>query len=95
MVRITPRSSEEVGLGLWAKVFFVIGDLVTVLSKILPRVCGVAFNADHPELYKNERFKGGSDGGDGGEGVPRRQAATDVIMLERFRKRERNRAMRR
>ncbi|KAJ6806408.1 uncharacterized protein M6B38_174355 [Iris pallida] len=55
---------------------------------------------DHPELYKNE----GRQGNDTGEKATetnnsdvarRRQAATDEIMLERFRKRERNRVMRR
>ncbi|CAA7405757.1 unnamed protein product [Spirodela intermedia] len=53
---------------------------------------------EHPELYKDEAFQdgaAGARGSGGGEAAGRRQAATDVIMLERFRKRERQRAMRR
>ncbi|KAI7752131.1 hypothetical protein M8C21_012459 [Ambrosia artemisiifolia] len=62
---------------------------------------------DHPELYKNKgannngesrasdatAVEGGDGGGGGGGGG--RQAATDQIMLERFRKRERHRVTRR
>ncbi|KAM0052578.1 putative telomere length and silencing protein [Helianthus debilis subsp. tardiflorus] len=61
---------------------------------------------DHPELYKNKGANNngeskasdpaavdGGDGGGGGGGG--RQAATDQIMLERFRKRERHRVTRR
>ena len=56
--------------------------------------------SDHPQLYKergdtqdSERHKGeNSTEGNSGN---RRQAATDEIMLERFRKRERSRLMRR
>lgn len=54
--------------------------------------------AEHPELYKDGGFQDAAAGGRGagaGEAAGRRQAATDVIMLERFRKRERQRAMRR
>lgn len=55
--------------------------------------------AEHPELYKD---KGVQDNG-GGSRLPdastevagRRQAATDEFMLDRFRKRERHRVMRR
>ncbi|XP_042515657.1 protein COP1 SUPPRESSOR 2 [Macadamia integrifolia] len=55
---------------------------------------------DHPELYKD---KGVQDNGMGTRPVDganidaagRRQAATDEFMLDRFRKRERNRVMRR
>ncbi|BBN18644.1 hypothetical protein MPTK1_8g04210 [Marchantia polymorpha subsp. ruderalis] len=62
---------------------------------------------EHPELYKDREGGGGGGGGGGrgsvGEAPPdgardmgnRRQAATDEIMLERFRKRERSRLMRR
>ncbi|XP_034695385.1 protein COP1 SUPPRESSOR 2-like, partial [Vitis riparia] len=54
---------------------------------------------EHPELYKD---KGVQDNG-GGSRLPdastevagRRQAATDEFMLDRFRKRERHRVMRR
>ncbi|XP_031496666.1 protein COP1 SUPPRESSOR 2 [Nymphaea colorata] len=53
---------------------------------------------DHPELYKDRganeggrAFKSSENNVDGG----RRQAATDEFMLERFRKRERHRVMRR
>lgn len=54
---------------------------------------------EHPELYKD---KGAQDNG-GGSRLPdastevagRRQAATDEFMLDRFRKRERHRVMRR
>lgn len=58
--------------------------------------------SDHPEVHKNKG--GGEAGGRGGPIDPssetldvgnRRQAATDEIMLERFRKRERSRLMRR
>ncbi|KAG0576089.1 hypothetical protein M758_5G054200 [Ceratodon purpureus] len=60
--------------------------------------------SDHPEVHKN---KGGGEGGGRGNPIDttsetldvgngnRRQAATDEIMLERFRKRERSRLMRR
>ncbi|KAF5791717.1 putative telomere length and silencing protein [Helianthus annuus] len=58
----------------------------------------------HPELYKNKGANNNGeskasdpaavDGGDGGGGGGR-QAATDQIMLERFRKRERHRVTRR
>ncbi|KAJ4954508.1 hypothetical protein NE237_011291 [Protea cynaroides] len=56
---------------------------------------------DHPELYNKE--KGAQDNALGSRPVDgtntdaagRRQAATDEFMLERFRKRERNRVMRR
>ncbi|KAK1279276.1 hypothetical protein QJS04_geneDACA004744 [Acorus gramineus] len=55
---------------------------------------------EHPELYKD---KGAQDGVTGAkpaensntDAVGRRQAATDEFMLERFRKRERHRVMRR
>lgn len=55
--------------------------------------------ADHPELYKDKDAQ--NSGSISGEIAPegnvgnRRQAATDEIMLERFRKRERSRLMRR
>lgn len=55
---------------------------------------------EHPELYKNKRTEATgaeskpSESGNP-EGARRRQAATDEFTLERFRKRERNRAMRR
>ncbi|CAI0376827.1 unnamed protein product [Linum tenue] len=62
---------------------------------------------EHPELYKDGKTNG--DGGAGGVPKPaadssnpeaggaaaRREAATDQFMLELFRKRERNRVMRR
>lgn len=54
---------------------------------------------DHPELYKDKDAQ--NSGSISGEIAPegnvgnRRQAATDEIMLERFRKRERSRLMRR
>ncbi|GMP48498.1 hypothetical protein CsSME_00015827 [Camellia sinensis var. sinensis] len=54
---------------------------------------------DHPELYKE---RGVEDAGQesrptdsGTDAAGRRQAATDEFMLERFRKRERHRVMRR
>ncbi|KAH0469530.1 hypothetical protein IEQ34_001088 [Dendrobium chrysotoxum] len=56
---------------------------------------------EHPELYKEHRSRKTSDAGTQStetndvDIVGRRQAATDELMLERFRKRERNRAMRR
>ncbi|KAJ0612137.1 putative telomere length and silencing protein [Helianthus annuus] len=63
---------------------------------------------DHPELYKNKGANNngeskasdpaavdGGDGGGGGGGGGGRQAATDQIMLDRFRKRERHRVTRR
>ncbi|KAJ7547123.1 hypothetical protein O6H91_08G070200 [Diphasiastrum complanatum] len=56
---------------------------------------------EHPELYKDRdahaNGRGSSEtSGDGAHDLgTRRQAATDEIMLERFRKRERSRLMRR
>lgn len=63
-------------------------------------------HAEHPELYKDRGPQ--ADGGEGAkpsttstsgnnnaDSGKSRQAATDQIMLERFRKRERNRVMRR
>lgn len=56
---------------------------------------------EHPELYKDRGSQdesGGSrqkEAGTDAGAAGRRQAATDEIMLDRFRKRERNRAMRR
>ncbi|KAL2608442.1 hypothetical protein R1flu_027015 [Riccia fluitans] len=57
---------------------------------------------EHPELYKDREGGGGGRGtsgeapADGSRDMGnRRQAATDEIMLERFRKRERSRLMRR
>ncbi|GFZ04447.1 hypothetical protein Acr_17g0000190 [Actinidia rufa] len=54
---------------------------------------------DHPELYKE---RGAEDNGleskpsdSGRDAAGRRQAATDEFMLDRFRKRERHRVMRR
>ncbi|RRT75557.1 hypothetical protein BHE74_00018722 [Ensete ventricosum] len=56
--------------------------------------------AEHPELYKNRGAQVSDMGGKSSETnnsdvAGRRQAATDEFMLERFRKRERNRVMRR
>ncbi|XP_010556664.1 PREDICTED: uncharacterized protein C9orf78 homolog [Tarenaya hassleriana] len=58
---------------------------------------------EHPELYKDNNRGSREDGREGqrpsdttnGEAGKSRQAATDQFMLERFRKRERNRVMRR
>ncbi|MQL82624.1 hypothetical protein Taro_015092 [Colocasia esculenta] len=55
---------------------------------------------EHPELYKERGGHGDKVGSKSGSTsaaavVGRRQAATDEIMLERFRKRERHRVMRR
>ncbi|CAO2814548.1 unnamed protein product [Amaranthus hypochondriacus] len=52
---------------------------------------------DHPELYRGTEDNGvGSRPNDsGGDPAGRRPAATDEIMLERFRKKERHRVMRR
>lgn len=57
-------------------------------------------HAEHPELYKDRGVQTNEVGSKSTEtnnpDVPgRRQAATDEFMLERFRKRERNRVMRR
>lgn len=60
-----------------------------------------SYFADHPELYKDKEGQGAGRGNaidPSGETLDvgnRRQAATDEIMLERFRKRERSRLMRR
>lgn len=64
--------------------------------------------ADHPDLFKDKGGHGAGRGSGGGAGRggggagdgeaggnQRRQAATDEIMMDRFRKRERNRMMRR
>ncbi|XP_020108496.1 uncharacterized protein C9orf78 homolog [Ananas comosus] len=55
---------------------------------------------EHPELYKDRGPQVNEAGGKSTEaknpdGAVRRQAATDEFMLERFRKRERHRVMRR
>ncbi|KAL5563822.1 hypothetical protein UlMin_033569 [Ulmus minor] len=53
---------------------------------------------EHPELYKDRssQDEGAGKQNDGGtEAAGQRQAATDQFMLERFRKRERHRVMRR
>lgn len=59
--------------------------------------------AEHPELYKDRGSQTNGEGAkpstsssnDNADSGKSRQAATDQIMLERFRKRERNRVMRR
>jgi len=61
------------------------------------------YNAENPGLYKdNDSRPSGSSGGKStdtkktdGVGAGRREAASDEIMLERFRKREKFRALRR
>ncbi|KAG7032622.1 putative protein C9orf78 [Cucurbita argyrosperma subsp. argyrosperma] len=54
---------------------------------------------EHPELYKNRNLQDDGSGSkptdSGTEAAGQRQAATDEFMLERFRKRERHRVMRR
>ncbi|CAK7348572.1 unnamed protein product [Dovyalis caffra] len=55
---------------------------------------------DHPELYKerssqDDAAAGSKPADNSTDGAGRRQAATDEFMLERFRKRERHRGMRR
>ncbi|KAM0932085.1 putative telomere length and silencing protein [Dioscorea sansibarensis] len=55
---------------------------------------------DHPDLYKDRGVQADGTGtksteNSSTEGVGQRQAATDEFMLERFRKRERQRVMRR
>ncbi|XP_022146355.1 uncharacterized protein C9orf78 homolog [Momordica charantia] len=54
---------------------------------------------DHPELYKDRSLQDDGSGSKptdtGTEAAGQRQAATDEFMLERFRKRERHRVMRR
>ncbi|KAH7838308.1 hypothetical protein Vadar_024821 [Vaccinium darrowii] len=54
---------------------------------------------EHPELYKERGAENSSlepkPNDSGTDGAGRRQAATDEFMLERFRKRERHRVMRR
>jgi hypothetical protein len=56
-------------------------------------------SAEHPELYKDRSLQddgAGSKQNETGADAPgQRQAATDQFMLERFRKRERHRVMRR
>lgn len=56
--------------------------------------------AEHPELYKGRgaqlnEMDGKSTETNNSDAARRRQTATDEFMLERFRKRERNRVMRR
>ena len=71
-------------------------------NSVTSHSCKFHFITDHPEGHKSKG--GGEVGGRGGPINPssetldvgnRRQAATDEIMLERFRKRERSRLMRR
>ncbi|XP_038877898.1 protein COP1 SUPPRESSOR 2 [Benincasa hispida] len=55
---------------------------------------------EHPELYKDRSLQDDGSGSKptdtgGSEAAGQRQAATDEFMLERFRKRERHRVMRR
>ncbi|KAI5564950.1 hypothetical protein POPTR_014G110200v4 [Populus trichocarpa] len=55
---------------------------------------------DHPELYKDRSLQddavaGSKPADNSTDAAGRRQAATDEFMLERFRKRERHRVMRR
>ncbi|XP_019441252.1 PREDICTED: uncharacterized protein C9orf78 homolog [Lupinus angustifolius] len=56
---------------------------------------------EHPELYKDRSVQDDASGskqndsGPDAAGAGQRQAATDQLMLERFRKRERHRVMRR
>ncbi|EEF42980.1 protein COP1 SUPPRESSOR 2 [Ricinus communis] len=53
---------------------------------------------EHPELYKDRNSQdesAGSKPADNNTDATRREAATDEFMLERFRKRERHRVMRR
>ncbi|OIW07054.1 hypothetical protein TanjilG_02688 [Lupinus angustifolius] len=56
---------------------------------------------EHPELYKDRSVQDDASGskqnesGTDAAGAGQRQAATDQLMLERFRKRERHRVMRR
>lgn len=59
----------------------------------------IIYISEHPELYKD---KGAHEAGQEAkhqdsvaDGAGRRQAATDQFMLERFRKRERQRLIRR
>lgn len=56
-------------------------------------------HADHPELYKDRDVQGDmgakSTETNNSDIATRRQAATDELMLERFRKRERHRVVRR
>lgn len=55
--------------------------------------------AEHPELYKDRSSQddgaGSKPADNNTDAAGRRQAATDEFMLERFRKRERHRVMRR
>ena len=58
--------------------------------------------AEHPELYKDKGPRADVEGpkpsttnNNATDSGNTRQAATDQIMMERFRKRERNRVMRR
>uniref|UniRef100_A0A453Q5G9 Uncharacterized protein n=1 Tax=Aegilops tauschii subsp. strangulata TaxID=200361 RepID=A0A453Q5G9_AEGTS len=62
----------------------------------------IAYNAEHPELYKGQDSQANETGGKptdgnnpGGPPPGRREAATDELLLERFRKREKFRVMRR
>lgn len=54
---------------------------------------------DHPELYKDRSSQddgaGSKPADDNADAPGQRQAATDEFMLERFRRRERHRGMRR
>ncbi|KAJ0111165.1 hypothetical protein Patl1_00750 [Pistacia atlantica] len=80
---ITLRNLEEVAD------YIIYSEFLTVYEKL----------AEHPELYKD---RGSQDDGagarptdNGADAAGSRQAATDEFMLERFRKRERHRVMRR
>lgn len=66
--------------------------------KLILSECKI-ISTEHPELYKERGAESSSQepkpNESGADAAGRRQAATDEFMLERFRKRERHRVMRR
>jgi hypothetical protein len=74
-------------------------NLVILLNHLPFFVTTNVKSAEHPELYKDRSVQddgaGSKQNETGADAAGQRQAATDQFMLERFRKRERHRVMRR
>ncbi|KAE8780022.1 hypothetical protein D1007_46867 [Hordeum vulgare] len=74
----------------------------TFIDVVIIFITGLSEISEHPELYKGQDSQANETGGKptnsnnpGGPPVAHREAATDELLLERFRKREKFRVMRR
>ncbi|KAK4406861.1 protein COP1 SUPPRESSOR 2 [Sesamum angolense] len=69
------------------------------MSALMQMFCSLYLSLDHPQLYKDKGADNNGLESKHADSLPdaasRRQAATDAFMLERFRKRERQRLVRR